>query len=116
MALLFDAVPTTSGTPYGVAKFYVDVMFIAPHGTEDLEVRLDSYVYEESPSPSVGSPLPNVDGIHNVRFPGEDIITNDFWTDINAGNVHDEVIRILEEEKPEWAGKIQKILPLPSNT
>lgn len=116
MALLFNAQPTTGGTPYGVSEFYVDVMFIAPHGTAPLEVRLQPKVYIEEPTPMAGNNLPAVDGIHNIKFPATDIITGDFWSDINAGRVHDEVISILESERPEWLGKISKIVPLPSNT
>lgn len=110
MALNINAIPYTGGVPYGVEQFYVDVMFIAPHGTDDLEVRLSPYAYNEEGG--VENKLPQVDGIHNLRFPATAIIKSDFWADVNAGNVHNEVIRLIEEETPDWAGKIERILPL----
>jgi hypothetical protein len=39
------------------------------------------------------------------------LVSTDFWNDINAGNAHDLIIELLEQEQPQWAGKITKIIP-----
>jgi hypothetical protein len=88
---------------------YVDVMIIFPHGTGDVQARLMPYPYQDEAKGE--NPIQGLDGIGNLSFPASDLVQNDFWSDINAGNAHDKIISMLEEQTPDWAGKITKTLP-----
>lgn len=100
---------TQNGIELGTQKVYIDLMFIAPHGVENLQIRLVPYDYTGDVK---GVKINSVDGVGNCMFPASEIIINDFWNDINAGKVHDKTIEILEAANPAFTGKITKIPPV----
>lgn len=110
MALRIDnSTFSIAGAEIKPISVYIDVMIVFPHGKSFVEARLQAFAFENSELAS--GPLA-IDGIHSFLFSPEVLIKTDFWSDVNAGNVHEFIITQLENERPEWRGKITKMLPL----
>ena len=102
------AVFKQNGITLGVSQVWIDLQVILPADpTQDGTVKFK--VYTDS---TRDIELKNIDDLQAISdLDLAALVTSDYWTDINAGSVHDAVIAELIARDANWTGKITKELP-----